>query len=178
MSHKRRPYETWQHINWLQINNPAEEFAVIISKCPLDVPPQRLTHSLAQRPQCKGTRVEGSPDVVCLFPFVFQMWPPAVAGEQGLVQGHVAAGCQAGASGAKCCLASPVLSNLSVPKGSHSQTLGTPPAKVLCLQPLRVVPGADLDLFLSCVTIVTLAANTWRAEQLEGFRDKEFALCG
>lgn len=39
------------------------------------------------------------------------------------------------------------------------------------------VPKANLNLFICCVTVVDLAANTWPGEQLEGFRETRNLPC-
>ena len=77
-------------------------------------------------------------------------------------------------SAAKCCLVSSVLSELPGPR-----CFGTSPDKDLLslwLQHPRAL-RANLNLFISCVTVVDLAANTWPVGQLEGFRETRNLPC-
>lgn len=86
-----------------------------------------------------------------------------------------------GPSATMCPLPSGVLSNIPVPRGLSQPASGsTPQVKIfpLWLQHPQVL-RANLSLFISCVTVVNLAANTWLVNSYkDSERDKEFALCG
>lgn len=121
MSHKRRPGETWQHIKWMWINVLAGVFTIIVSKWFLSVIYRRLIQRLAQSPQRKRVSIEGSPHVICFYPFIFQTWKPETREGKGLAHGHIAdechtwdenSGAHTRASATKCHLASFALSNV------------------------------------------------------------------
>lgn len=72
-----------------------------------------------------------------------------------------------------------VLSNLPVPRCLSQATSWNMPKwrPSLSLTLTVTAPRSNLNLFISCVTVVNLAANTWPVEQLEGFRETRNLPC-
>lgn len=112
------------------------------------------------------------------------MWQSKLRGGKGLAPcrpadehrvGSENSGTQTRASAPKCPLASGVLSNLPVPRCLSQPTSGTIPQVKTCslslwLQPPQVL-RANLNLFISCVTVINSAADTWPPERLQSFRE-------